>query len=257
MLAPYYRWNAGGRLRYAARHPLYALRSAYRELTGADERFLARVTETSAGLIRRHIHEPFTHRDLTRHLRTCRAAFPAAQATHATFFGKTVLYQYAIIRALRPALVVETGVASGVSTSYILLALTVNGTGTLHSIDVDDPAYVPPGKALGWVVPEWLRARWTLHRGDAREVLPHLLPRLPLLDVFIHDSLHTYDHMMFEFATAYPRIRPGGFMLADDALWNEAFERFGSLHPEADHRVVRGLGVLRKGAHQAAVPLGS
>ena len=57
--------------------------------------------------------------------------------------------QYAAIRSLRPEVVVETGVANGVSTAYLLLALDQNGKGILHSIEIGDPAYLPPGPAAG------------------------------------------------------------------------------------------------------------
>jgi hypothetical protein len=43
---------------------------------------------------------------------------------------------YAICRSLRPRCVVETGVAYGVTTSYLLAALEANGGGVLHSIDL-------------------------------------------------------------------------------------------------------------------------
>ena len=29
--------------------------------------------------------------------------------------------------------------------------------------------------------------------------------------------------MMWEFEAAYPYLRPGGLLFADDALWNDAF----------------------------------
>ena len=83
--------------------------------------------------------------------------------------------QYAAVRALRPDLVVETGVASGVSSAYILLALERNAKGTLHSVEIGDTSYLPANKEPGWIVPEWLRSRWRLHIGDVRAVLPGLL----------------------------------------------------------------------------------
>ena len=43
---------------------------------------------------------------------------------------------YVICRALRPRNVVETGVGSGVTTSFILQALAANGEGHLWSIDL-------------------------------------------------------------------------------------------------------------------------
>src|SRR6266480_7212838 len=43
---------------------------------------------------------------------------------------------YALCRALKPSVVMETGVAYGVSTAFLLKALDVNRNGRLHSIDL-------------------------------------------------------------------------------------------------------------------------
>lgn len=43
---------------------------------------------------------------------------------------------YAIVRVLKPEIVVETGVASGLSSAYILQALEENRKGKLYSIDL-------------------------------------------------------------------------------------------------------------------------
>ncbi len=107
---------------------------------------------------------------------------------------------YALIRLLQPRLVVETGVNNGFSTRFLLLAMERNGCGLLHSIDMpipqEDVRHL--GKEIGWLVPGRLRARWQFHLGDARELLPKLLQELGAVDMFIHDSLHTHDHMLFE-----------------------------------------------------------
>jgi hypothetical protein len=49
---------------------------------------------------------------------------------------------------------------------------------------------------------------------------------LPEIDLFVHDSLHTCRNMMMEFKLIWPRLRPGGILIADDIEGNDAFERF-------------------------------
>ncbi len=150
------------------------------------------------------------------------------------------------IRAFQPETVVETGVANGVSSAYILLALQKNERGALHSVGLNDPQYLPVGKPLGWIVPESLRSRWNLLVGDSRGLLPPLLAKLGTIDVFIHDSLHIYDHMLWEYRTAFPFLRPGGLLFSDDAAWNSAFPEF-CREVAANHgRILRGVGFLRK-----------
>ncbi len=137
---------------------------------------------------------------------------------------------YALIRLTQPALVVETGVNNGFSTRFLLLAMERNGCGMLHSIDLPTPKedVRQIGKDIGWLVPDRLRGRWQLHMGDAKELLPKLLQTLGTVGIFIHDSLHTYDHMLFEYRTAWPHIRAGGFLLSDDTDFNSAFPEFAA-----------------------------
>jgi predicted O-methyltransferase YrrM len=144
---------------------------------------------------------------------------------------------YAVMRALRAGSVVETGTASGVSSTYVLAALERNGGGRLVSIDLPfedagdggmrpfvagtaidiyDSSPVPPGKEAGWIVPDGLRERWDLRLGDARDLLPRALTELGTIDVFFHDSLHSEEHMLFELNEAWPSVRPGGVVVADD-----------------------------------------
>ena len=134
---------------------------------------------------------------------------------------------YALCRALRPSVVVETGVAHGVTSAFILQALTANNHGELWSVDLP-----PLGDAAqtqcGSLVPAELRSRWHLLRGMSRRVLPPLVSTLPAIDIFLHDSLHTYRNMTREFETVWPKLRPGGLLLSDDVEMNRAFERFAA-----------------------------
>lgn len=132
---------------------------------------------------------------------------------------------YIITRIMKPNVVVETGVASGASSTYILQALEDNKKGKLYSIDID--AYISGGiKRTGWIVPSQLRHRWHLIIGSSSHKLLPLLENLQEIDVFLHDSLHTYRNMLWEYQTAWPFIRKGGILLSDDIQENNAFSEF-------------------------------
>lgn len=130
---------------------------------------------------------------------------------------------YAISRLMKPSIVVETGVASGVSSTYILASLQANGGGRLFSIDFPNSADTLP---TGWLVPENLKDRWELLVGKSSERLPILLREIGEVDIFLHDSDHSYENMMSEFHFAWPHIRPGGLLLSDDTDVNNAFSDF-------------------------------
>lgn len=144
---------------------------------------------------------------------------------------------YLMCRLLEPEVVVETGVAYGVSSAFILKALEQNGRGTLHSIDLPPPG-LQSEEFRGIAVPGSLRERWTLHEGAGKRVLPGLLEGLGTLDLFLHDSLHTHRNMLREFGLVWPYLEPGGVTLADDVERNGAFGELKARKPTL-WRVVR------------------
>jgi predicted O-methyltransferase YrrM len=142
---------------------------------------------------------------------------------------------YLLTRAFRPEIFVETGVLNGFSSAFILLAMEHNRTGTLYSVDlppVDERILaqgtgpLPQGKTPGWSIPDRLRMRHKLSLGDSRILLPRMLQAHAPVDVFLHDSDHSYEHMMFEMALAWHYLRPGAWMLCDNVEQNEAFFDF-------------------------------
>jgi predicted O-methyltransferase YrrM len=245
-------WSANwkNRLAFGAQHPGYAIKAVLRDVFSADERFLAALTGATTSQISQFLGEAFQDHRFYEHLQSVEREFGRASSIGADLYAKRVLMQYAVIRAVKPECVLETGIANGVSSAYFLLAMERNQKGALYSIDVNDGSYLPSGKQVGWVVPEWLRERWNVHLGDARELLPRLLAELKSLDVFIHDSLHTYEHMKFEYEEAYPCIRQGCILISDDALWNPAFKEFADKVEAPMASVLRGVGFLKKGDTQ-------
>jgi predicted O-methyltransferase YrrM len=238
--------NVPRRAAFALRNPRYATHAILRELIQADEKFIAQITGALPGQIFGYLSEPISTPAFAELLRTAESKFRSSSVESADLFAKKILVQYAAVRALVPQCVVETGVANGVSSSYLLLALHKNRRGRLHSIGLDDPAFLPLGAKPGWLVPDWLRDRWQLHIGDARQILPSLLSRLGTVDVFIHDSLHTYEHVSWELETAYSAVPSRGLLICDDALWNNAFNDFARKFAEPSAGVLRGVGFLRK-----------
>jgi predicted O-methyltransferase YrrM len=128
-------------------------------------------------------------------------------------FGCEALYL--LVRAARPRVIVETGVLYGASSAHLLAALARNEEGTLYSIELGRKPWEPPHDHF---VPEELRDRWRLIIGDSRRELPALLEWCSPIDMFYHDSLHTFEHMTWEFRTALPHIGPGGILASDDVL---------------------------------------
>jgi Methyltransferase domain len=230
----------------ALRHPRYTANALMHDLLGVDERFLASLTNTSPHAGRTFLNEPFCQTEFGQYVQKCAPALLTGSHPGNDPYAKKVLLQYAIVRATAPDLIVETGVASGISSTYLLMACRQNCRGRVYSIDINNGEYLPPGKPTGWIVPEYLRPDWTLLLCDPKVLLPRLLADLGEIDMFIHDSSHTYEHMKFEFEASYSHIRSGGLLLSDDANFNRAFEEcVASFHP-ATARIVRNVGVMKK-----------
>ncbi len=160
-------------------------------------------------------------------LATARIAGPFA-ASHS---GDVALGRacYVLCRALRPQIALETGVAYGVTSAYVLAAMHLNGCGALHSVDLP-PLASAAESHVGAVVPPELRERWTLHRGASRRVLPALLDRQGAIGLFVHDSLHTYLNVRDELRLVGPHLGSPSAVVIDDADMNGAPEEWANRH---------------------------
>jgi len=154
---------------------------------------------------------------------------------------------YLICRVIKPKVVVETGVKSGFSSAFILKALEDNSYGRLYSIEKRDKIRVTPQeKDIGWAIPNSLKNNWQLIIGSSGEKLQPLLDNLKSIDVFFHDSLHTYENMLFEFHIAWPYIKKDGFLLSDDINFNDAFTEFVKETHSENLILANRMGVIVK-----------
>jgi hypothetical protein len=167
---------------------------------------------------------------------------------------------YAAVRVYRPNVVFETGVFDGLSSVLILRAMERNAVGELISIDLPARETIvdatdrmlegalPRGCTSGWIVPDCLRARYRLYLGDSKSLLPETLQLYKGVDIFLHDSLHTYQHQLFEYHAAWPHVVPSGLLLSDDIFWTAAFHRFCKRHgvKYVNAGKFGGFGVVRK-----------
>jgi predicted O-methyltransferase YrrM len=167
---------------------------------------------------------------------------------------------YSAVRTLNPEIVVETGVAAGVSSAYILAALERNGRGHLHSIDlpgyeeeylprlgIKPSAVLPATKQPGYAVPEHLRHRWTLNIGKSQELLEPLMNQFDEISMFFHDGEHTYENMLFEFNLAWKHLKSAGTLLTDNVSWNTALSDFAkSVHLRPTLFWLSDFGGIRK-----------
>lgn len=133
---------------------------------------------------------------------------------------------YAIAKATSPRTVVETGVGPG-TTSYAFLSALRESGGKLFSFDLG-VKYGEENETeeVGFVVPEDLRSNWTLTMGDSKKTLEPKLAEIGKVDMFFHDSEHTYKHVTFELDTISRYLSESFLILADNCNWTKAVEDF-------------------------------
>ena len=153
-------------------------------------------------------------------------------------FGLYRAAQYALVRVIGASTFVETGVLHGLTSAFVLNALSQNDSGRLISIDLPSTFEggvanrdgfedtLPPGLPPGWVVSDDLRKFWSLRIGSSRELLPTVCREAGSIDIFLHDSEHTLSTMTFEFETVWPYIRNDGLLIADNIDCNTSFFDF-------------------------------
>jgi cephalosporin hydroxylase len=137
---------------------------------------------------------------------------------------------WCLVCHLSPSQIVETGVAHGFTSRFILEALEQNGAGHLSSIDLP-PLDSTMQRQIGMAVEPHLRPRWSLTLGSSRRCLATLLEALGAIDIFVHDSLHSERNVRFELDLAWRYLRPGGALVVDDVDSNWGFKSFLDAHP--------------------------
>ena len=159
----------------------------------------------------------------------------------------------------RPEVVVETGVARGVTSRIVLEALMRNDLGHLWSIDLPFPFDSRLHEQTGIAVTDACRERWTYVEGSSKQRLPSLVAEVGHVEVFIHDSLHTAKNTAFEMEQAASAAPPGAVLLADDIRMHPGFNIFTGRHPEyqtiiSGTKTRSGCSALPSRAPEPALP---
>ena len=133
---------------------------------------------------------------------------------------------------LRPEKVVETGVARGITSRFILEALAETRDGRLWSIDLPPTGKPELEGSVGMALSDPLHPRWSYIRGSSRRRLPGVLAALGEIDLFVHDSRHTERNLLYELERARAAVRPGGLLIADDVDLNCGLHRYREMHAD-------------------------
>lgn len=115
-----------------------------------------------------------------------------------------------IAAMVQPRRVLEIGTYAGYSA--LCLAEGLPEGATVDTVEIDDE--MEPFIRRQWAQSPY-GSRITLHIGDIGEVMPRLTPGYDL--VYMDANKRTY---LPTFRALLPLVRPGGFILADNTLWD-------------------------------------
>ena len=154
-----------------------------------------------------------------------------------------------ISQMMHPRRILEIGTFTGYAS--LCLAAGLADDGVLHTIEANDE--------LAWIIRKYvaladLDKKVQLHVGDAAGIIPELTETFDL--VFLDAGKLDYRK---HYELVLPKIRPGGFLLADNVLWDGKVAggdvkdetarvlRDFNTHVQADVRVENMLLPLRDG----------
>jgi predicted O-methyltransferase YrrM len=195
------------------------------DLTPLNRRYLAAfvsaITGKSIPEITRYLDEIDSDQSLRSHISALQvSAEERYVADPIPRFGRRVGW-YALIRAAKPRVVVETGVDKGLGSCVIAAALkrnTAEGSpGKLIGIDLNPSAgylFQPPYSDFGQIM-----------RGDSIAALRALSGPV---DLFIHDSDHSAAHETAEFEAVSEKLAHGAYVLSDNADQTDVLLQFAA-----------------------------
>src|SRR5579862_9691908 len=104
-----------------------------------------------------------------------------------------------VVGHTRPRVVVEVGLAFGISSLYMLEALAQTGSGRLIGMDPAQFDNAWRGGGLHNIERAGYRALYDFHEATSQQVLPHLVGRGQRIGAAFIDGWHTFDHVLLDF----------------------------------------------------------
>ncbi len=171
---------------------------------------LAVVARTTPELVRLYIDELLDDRELADFIisKTRESAYRNVSDARAGYAKR--LGWYALVRLLKPRVVVETGVDKGLGSITLCRGLMRNATeghpGRYIGTDINPEA--------GWLLQGAYAAFGEVRVGDSIATLEAMTETV---DLFINDSDHSEDYEAREYEVISPRLSPEGIILGDNA----------------------------------------
>jgi len=212
--------------------------------------FVHLVTGAPRETARCYLDEGLADTGLRRHVAEVTAAVPfCAFADREARFGRRLGW-YALARILKPRVVVESGVDKGLGTCLLAAALLRNeadgSPGKAYALDIE------PG--AGWLVRPPYSSAVEFRVGDSHATLRQMSEQI---DLFVHDSDHSYQHEAGEYRIIQERLSDEAVVVSDNAHKSTALMDFAASvgrdyyfcpeRPENEFYPAGGIGAVPMG----------
>lgn len=185
--------------------------------------YVAAVCDVPVVSVRRWFAELDHDHRLRAHIQTATATSARrGLADRSVRYGRRLGW-YAMVRARRPAHVVEAGVDKGLGTCVLAAALLRNAAeghpGRLTGLDINpDAGYLVAAEPWSQVV--------DLNIGDS---VPAIRDLVTPVDLFLHDSDHSAAHERAELAALSDRLAPDALLLTDNVTHTDVLARYAEV----------------------------
>jgi hypothetical protein len=193
------------------------------ELTGLNRQqlisFVAVISDKSYDEIAAYVVELENDEALRQHIRShTLGSSERGTADSEAKYGRRLGW-YALVRALKPRVVVETGVDKGLGACVITAALRRNDqegqTGRYYGTEID--------RRAGYLLAGEYARYGTILYGDSIALLDGLDATV---DLFIHDSDHAADYESAEYRAIAGKLADGAMVLSDNAHASDQLLQF-------------------------------
>lgn len=180
---------------------------------------IAHITKKSYTLIKNYLSEIESDEDLKKHiyLETKRSGQKFKSNTK-VYFGRRIGW-YAIVRAIKPKIIVETGVDKGLGSCILTSALMKNKSegypGYYYGTDINPKA--------GFLLTKKYSKYGEILFGDSIESLKKLNKKI---DLFINDSDHSAEYEYNEYLVIKSKLNKSNIILGDNSDCSSALFDF-------------------------------
>ena len=176
--------------------------------------------------------------------------FPLALRKQVVWDDVNFIFLYILTKLLKPKLIIEAGCNVGFSSTFFALAIKENGNGCkFYTMDPypeylwESMSFIEHSKARNQkinyenlnvkcgplsIVPSDLKEFIIFKSGRSEDILPTLLKNNKEIDIFFHDSDHSYRNMVWECRSVLSSLKTGGYILVHDIGLNSAFRELFS-----------------------------